>query len=83
MKMPMSTCGLLSSSRKPGLPAETVSMNAVMIASAARAAAPIAKPLPIAAVVFPSSSSESVIARVSLPRPLISAMPPALSATGP
>ena len=56
---------------------------AVMIASAASAAAPIAKPLPIAAVVLPSSSSESVILRVSSPRPDISAMPPALSATGP
>ena len=54
-----------------------------MMASAASAAAPMAKPLPMAAVVLPSSSSESVILRVSSPRPPISAMPPALSATGP
>ena len=53
------------------------------MASAASAAAPIAKPLPIAAVVLPTSSSESVILRVSSPRPAISAIPPALSATGP
>ena len=54
-----------------------------MIANAAKAAAPIAKPFPIAAVVFPNSSSESVISQTSLPIPAISAIPPALSATGP
>ena len=53
------------------------------MAKAAKAAAPMAKPFPIAAVVLPSSSSESVMARVSSPNPAISAMPPALSATGP
>ena len=61
----------------------TVSVYAVMIARAARAAAPMANPLPIAAVVLPSSSRESVILRVSSPRPAISAIPPALSAIGP
>ena len=35
-----------------------------MIANAARAAAPMAKPLPMAAVVLPSSSSESVHVKV-------------------
>jgi hypothetical protein len=54
-----------------------------MMASAASEAAPMAKPLPIAAVVLPTSSSESVMRRVSLPKPAISAIPPALSATGP
>ena len=54
-----------------------------MIASAANAAAPIAKPLPIAAVVLPCSSSSSVITLVSEGIPAISAIPPALSATGP
>ena len=49
--------------------AVTVSTNAAMMASAASAAAPMAKPLPMAAVVLPSSSSESVMARVSSPRP--------------
>ena len=43
----------------------------------------MAKPFPIAAVVFPIASSESVISRVSGPSPLISLMPPALSAIGP
>ena len=54
-----------------------------MIANAASAAAPIANPLPIAAVVFPNSSKESVISLTSSPIPAISAIPPALSATGP
>ena len=54
-----------------------------MIARAANAAAPMAKPLPIAAVELPNSSKESVISLVSLPIPDISAIPPALSATGP
>ncbi len=43
----------------------------------------MAKPLPMAAVVLPSASSESVMAHVSGPRWLISLMPPALSAMGP
>ena len=62
---------------------ETVSTKAAMIAKAAKAAAPIANPFPIAAVEFPNSSRESVISLVSLPIPDISAIPPALSATGP
>ena len=41
----------------------------MIIASAASAAAPIAKPLPIAAVVFPTSSRLSVIFLVPSPRP--------------
>ena len=55
----------------------------MIIANAANAAAPIAKPFPIAAVVLPTSSKLSVIFLVSSPRPAISAIPPALSATGP
>ncbi len=43
----------------------------------------MANPLPIAAVLFPTSSRESVISRVSGPISAISAIPPALSATGP
>ena len=58
---PIKTSGLLSSSAKFSMLRETVSMKAVIIASAASAFAPIAKPLPIAAVVVPSSSRESVI----------------------
>ena len=57
--------------------------TANIIAKAANPAAPIANPLPIAAVVFPTSSNPSVISLVSAPKPAISAMPPALSATGP
>ena len=61
----------------------TTSEYAEIIANAANAAAPIAKPFPIAAVVLPSSSNESVMSLTSLPIPDISAIPPALSATGP
>ena len=68
---------------KSSLPRETFSIYALIRANAASAAAPIAKPFPIAAVVLPTSSSESVISRVSLPSFAISAIPPALSATGP
>jgi len=57
--------------------------KAAVRASAVRAAEPIAKPLPIAAVVLPTASSLSVRARMSRPSWAISAMPPALSATGP
>jgi hypothetical protein len=43
----------------------------------------IAKPFPVAAVVFPSESSASVRSRTSGGRFDICAIPPALSATGP
>ena len=52
-------------------------------ASAVSAAEPIANPLPIAAVVFPSASSMSVLSLTSSGNPDISAIPPALSAIGP
>ena len=52
-------------------------------ARAVRAADPIANPLPIAAVVFPTASSLSVISRTLSSSSLISAIPPALSAIGP
>merc|ERR1719487_185175 len=49
-----------------------------------KTAEPIAKPLPVAAVVLPSASSESVMHRTSSGMAgSISARPPALSATGP
>ena len=51
--------------------------------SLTQAAEPIAKPLPIAAVVLPTESSLSVISRTSSSSSLISAMPPALSEIGP
>ena len=43
----------------------------------------MAKPFPVAAVVFPTASSTSVFSRTSFGRSLISAIPPALSAIGP
>ena len=61
----------------------TLSVYDTIRASAVKAAEPIAKPFPVAAVVFPSESSASVRLRTSLSRPDISAIPPALSATGP
>ena len=44
---------------------------------------PIANPLPVAAVVFPSASNASVLCRTSGSKCACSAIPPALSATGP
>ena len=43
----------------------------------------MAKPFAMAAVVLPTASNASVRSRTSSGRPAISAMPPALSATGP
>ena len=57
--------------------------NAEKSAREVRIADPIAKPFPIAAVVFPAESSTSVRSRILSPMPVISAIPPALSATGP
>ena len=47
------------------------------------AADPMANPFPIAAVVLPTASSCSVRSLTSEPIPAISAIPCALSATGP
>ena len=60
-----------------------LSVNVEKRASAVSAAEPMAKPLPTAAVVFPTESSLSVISRTLSSRPDISAIPPALSAIGP
>ena len=81
--MPLNTSGSLMTSTKSAFLADTFSIKALIRARAAKAAALIANPLPIAAVVLPTSSSESVILRVPSPSSAISAMPPALSATGP
>ena len=43
----------------------------------------IANPLPVAAVVFPRESRASVLSLTSGSKPACSAIPPALSATGP
>ena len=61
----------------------TVSLNAANSAKDVRAAEPIANPLPIAAVVFPTASSLSVLSLTSFGSSAISAIPPALSAIGP
>ena len=60
-----------------------VARNVLNSASAVSAADPMAKPLPMAAVVLPTASSASVRSRTNGSQRLISAMPPALSATGP
>jgi len=44
---------------------------------------PIANPFPMAAVVFPAASKASVFLLTSPPNSHISAIPPALSETGP
>ena len=77
---PTTTIGLVNSSSRP---VPTAVVYAANRASEVRAAEPIANPFPTAAVVLPIESSSSVIARTSSPRLHISAIPPALSATGP
>ena len=54
-----------------------------MRANAVSAADPIAKPLPVAAVVLPRESRASVLFLTSGDIPDICAFPPALSAIGP
>jgi len=58
-------------------------MKAPNKAKDTRQADPIAKPLPIAAVVLPAASSPSVLSLTYGPISAISAMPPALSLIGP
>mmetsp|Transcript_24819 Transcript_24819/g.62422 ORF Transcript_24819/g.62422 Transcript_24819/m.62422 type:complete len:215 (-) Transcript_24819:1062-1706(-) len=64
-------------------PGATFCLNAAMSERAVSTAEPIANPLPVAAVVLPRASRESVLARTLESRPAISTRPPALSATGP
>ena len=60
-----------------------VFMNAANKAKAVKAADAMAKPFPIAAVVFPTASHLSVRSRTSEGNSAISAIPPALSEIGP
>ena len=60
-----------------------LTLKAANNARAVKAAEPIAKPLPIAAVVLPTASSLSVLSLTSLGNSAISAIPPALSEIGP
>ena len=83
INIPTRTIGSVKAKENCGFSFDTTAEKAEIIARAANAAAPIAKPLPIAAVVLPNSSKESVISLTSSPIPDISAIPPALSATGP
>ena len=78
---PMTTSGSVKERSAASSPA--LVLYAANSAKAVKAALPIANPFPIAAVVFPMESSPSVMSRTSFPRPDISAIPPALSATGP
>ena len=57
--------------------------NACIMAKAAKAALAMANPLVTALVVFPTASISSVTLRFSSPMPVISTIPPALSAMGP
>ena len=57
--------------------------NAPKSASDTSAAEPMAKPLPIAAVVLPAASSASVLSRTDDGSSTSSAMTPALSEMGP
>ena len=59
------------------------SLNDANNANVVSAADPIAKPFPIAAVVFPTASYLSVLSRTSGDNSAISAIPPALSEIGP
>jgi len=59
--MPTNTIGSVIARENSGLFNVTTAEYAEIIANAANAAAPIAKPLPIAAVVLPSSSSEYLL----------------------
>ena len=61
----------------------TVLEYAAIKANAVNTAEPIAKPFPVAAVVLPKESKASVLSRTSGSIPDCSAIPPALSATGP
>ena len=92
--MPMSTLGLVSSrlncrGSNAATPPAWATVSAAVAwkvenrARAVRAADPMANPLPMAAVVLPTASRASVRSRTNGSQRLISAMPPALSATGP
>ncbi len=83
-KSPITTFGLATFRVIGSAPGGvTALVYALKSARAVSAAEPMAKPLPMAAVVLPSASRPSVILRTSGPRPLISLIPPALSAIGP
>ena len=85
---PITTTGSVTTMSSGSIPAasrfwSTAWVNAENRARAVRAAEPMAKPLPMAAVVLPRASRPSVIFRTSGPSSAISEIPPALSATGP
>ena len=67
----------------PSFVMPAVSANETNNDNAVRAAEPMAKPLPIAAVVLPTASNLSVISLTLSSSSDISAIPPALSAIGP
>lgn len=61
----------------------TIYKNPPYNESDTKAALPIAKPFPMAAVVFPAASKASVLFLTYSPNSAISAIPPALSEIGP
>mmetsp|Transcript_33343 Transcript_33343/g.43916 ORF Transcript_33343/g.43916 Transcript_33343/m.43916 type:complete len:228 (-) Transcript_33343:31-714(-) len=81
MRRPASTTGSLRSMGVLARP--DCSMYATRRPTEVRTAEPMAKPLPVAAVVLPRESRRSVRSRMEESSSAISAMPPALSATGP
>ena len=83
MRLPSSTPMRTFTSVRLKMVTPVASEYAAMRARAVRTAEPIAKPFPVAAVVLPSESSASVRSRTSGGSPACSAIPPALSATGP
>mmetsp|Transcript_22616 Transcript_22616/g.70062 ORF Transcript_22616/g.70062 Transcript_22616/m.70062 type:complete len:248 (-) Transcript_22616:1829-2572(-) len=77
-RAPASTIG---SSREPLM--DVLTEKAFMSEMEVSTAEPMAKPLPVAAVVLPRASRASVVSRTDSGSSAISAMPPALSQTGP
>jgi hypothetical protein len=80
---PVRTTGLSNDPSPIEIPAS--SANALINATEVKTADPMANPLPVAAVVLPNASRASVISRTEsgISSPAISAIPPALSDTGP
>ena len=81
--IPHKTSGSLIANTKLSSLIEIFSIYALIKAKAAKAAALIAKPFPMAAVVLPTASNLSVRSLTSGGNSAISAIPPALSDIGP
>jgi hypothetical protein len=82
IKRPANTSGLVSEISAP-LSNPALCKKPPKRDNETKAADPIAKPLPIAAVVLPAASRPSVLSLTYSPISAISAIPPALSEIGP